>query len=88
MKTTVNVHELCYDNIDNIQSAIDLKEDFEIIVCEGEMEDEKNTPCVSVWIEKEDSYRNKCTIMFHLTLKDAMYLAKGIINIAEPQLDE
>ena len=78
MKTEIKISEITIDNADLIKQELANGKNWQITLYDGTDDDK----AVGVFLEKTDLNKG-CTIMFELTEKDALFLGKSLIAIAE-----
>jgi hypothetical protein len=87
MEAKANIYQMAYDNIQKIKKAIDNNELMQVMVTDfdGESFTEKGhgeiEPLIGLWIQ--DYSEKGCTLMVNITKKEALFLAKSLLAIAE-----
>jgi hypothetical protein len=78
MKTQINIKEIIIDDAEIIKKHLQSGNDWQITIYDG-TDDDKS---IGIFLEQSDL--NKCcTIMFNLTEKEALFLGKSLITMAE-----
>lgn len=78
MTTQIKIKEITIDDADKIKQHLESGNDWQITIYDG-TDDDKS---IGIFLEQLDL--NKCcTIMFNLTEKEALFLGKSLITMAE-----
>jgi len=74
MTTVIKIDEIIIDNADLIKQELSNGKDWKITIYDGTDEDK----AVGIFLE-----HNNCTIMFEFTQKEALFLGKSLIAMAD-----
>jgi len=78
MKTELRINEITIDNADLIKKELENGRNWQITIYDGADDDK----AVGIFLEQTDLSKG-CTVMFELTEKEALFLGKSLIAIAE-----
>tara|TARA_R110002020_G_scaffold24657_1_gene80853 strand:- start:266 stop:508 length:243 start_codon:yes stop_codon:yes gene_type:complete len=78
MKTEIRINQIIIDNPDLIKQELQNGKNWQVTVFDGT----DNDKAVGVFLEKTEKDK-ECTIMFDLTEKEALFLGKSLISMAE-----
>lgn len=83
MEAKICVQDVLFDSVENFNKAIEEKEKFKIRIFKSEIE-EDDIPIESVGVFIESDFaEGECTLMFNLTKKNALFLAKSLMAMVE-----
>ena len=78
MKTELRINEITIDNADLIKKELENGKNWQITIYDGTDDDK----AVGIFLEQRDLSKS-CTVMFELTEKEALFLGKSLIAMAE-----
>lgn len=78
MKTELRINEITIDNADLIKKELENGKNWQITIYDGTNDDK----AVGMFLEQTDLSKG-CTVMFELTEKEALFLGKSLIAMAE-----
>lgn len=78
MKSKIKIDEITIDNADLIKQELSNGKDWQITIYDGTDEDK----AVGIFLEQTDRTKD-CTIMFEFTRKEALFLGKSLIAMAD-----
>jgi len=78
MKTEIKINEITIDNADLIKQELENGKNWQITIYDGTDDDK----AVGIFLEQSDLSKG-CTVMFELNEKEALFLGKSLIAMAE-----
>jgi len=78
MKLELRINEITIDNADLIKKELENGKNWQITIYDGTDDDK----AVGIFLEQTDLNKG-CTVMFELTEKEALFLGKSLIAMAE-----
>jgi len=78
MKTELRINKITIDNADLIKKELENGRNWQITIYDGTDDDK----AVGIFLEQTDLSKG-CTVMFELTEKEALFLGKSLIAMAE-----
>jgi hypothetical protein len=82
MECNIYTKTIVYDNIINIEKSINKGDIFKILAYDGCIDDDEK-PAIGIFIESNGI--EDATLMIDITLEDAEFFAKSMLNIIEQQ---
>jgi len=78
MTTELKINEIIIDNSDLIKKELENGKNWQITIYDGTDDDK----AIGIFLEQTDKSKG-CTVMFELTEKEALFLGKSLISMAE-----